>query len=109
MASAVNNFKDDILSFSLGQLQTAQSRDDYRELLELVILFLGAVPSRDVHITKPGAMPRARFMAKLIYAHKIFLFRHTDFNLTNREQLCLADTCIFGVQVYENHVFFGVS
>lgn len=100
VAAAVHDNKSEALLFLVSQLETTQPRDDYRELLELAILFLGAEPPRGVHIIKPGALHRARFMAKLIYAYKIFLFRHSDFKLTNREQKGLAEICIFGVQVY---------
>ena len=53
-------------------------REDYRELLELVVIYLGGVVKRvrkkevipiaaeDV-IRKPGAIHRARFMASCIY------------------------------------------
>jgi hypothetical protein len=44
-----------------------QFRDDYQELIELTIILLGT-PSTTIHW-------RARWMAKLLYAMKIFLFR----------------------------------
>ena len=100
VAAAVQNLTAEVISFSISQLQQTQPRNDYRELLKLVILFLGGVPPRGVHIIKPGVLHRAHFMAKLIYAYKIFLFRHSEFKLTKRELKDLADLCIFGVQVY---------
>ena len=58
-------------------------REDYRELLELVVLFLGGAVKRvrneqvvvveDV-VRKPGACHRARFMASCLYLLKIVLF-----------------------------------
>ena len=100
VAAVVQNLTAEVISFSISQLQQTQPRDDYRELLELVILFLGGVPPHGVHIIKPGALHRARLMAKLIYAYKIFLFRHSEFKLTKRELKGLANLCIFGVQIY---------
>ena len=90
----------EMISFAAEQLQQIQPRDDYRELLELVILFLGGVPERGVHIYKPGELHRARFMAKLIYSYKVYLFRRSNFKLTNAEKRGLSAVCIFGIQVY---------
>jgi hypothetical protein len=60
-----------------------QIRDDYRELIELTMILLG-IPSTTIHW-------RARWMAKLLYAMKIFLFRDQQniFKLTtiNETQL----------------------
>lgn len=51
-------------------------RGDYKELVELTILLLEGT-SGDVKIKKPGACHRARWMAKLIYAIKIFMMCST--------------------------------
>ena len=59
-------------------------REDYRELLELVTVYLGGVVKRvhggqatvvQVQIRKPGALHRARFMASSLYLLKICLFQ----------------------------------
>lgn len=52
-------------------------RSDYREVLYLIILFLGGTKYGDkiISVKKPGAVHRARWMAKIIYAIKIYLFR----------------------------------
>jgi len=89
-----------ILSYALEQLDIDQSRDDYRELLELTIIFLEGDPPRGVRIMKPGAMHRARFMSRLIYGMKIFIFHHSGFRLTDRERRGLKDLCIFAVKFY---------
>ena len=62
-----------------------QPRDDYRELLELAIITLGSVPSRGIRFMRPGALHRARWMAKVIYILKIYLFR-SQLTLTTREK-----------------------
>ena len=59
-------------------LETQHPRDDYRELLELSIIILGGQPKRGIRIARPGALHRARWMAKIIYAVKVFLFRDQD-------------------------------
>lgn len=53
-------------------------RDGYRELLELSIIILGGQPKRGIGILRPGAIHRERWMAKIIYAIKIYLFRNSD-------------------------------
>jgi hypothetical protein len=51
-------------------------RNDYREFLELIIIFLGGTPLRDIILSQPDAYHLARWMAKAIYCFKIYLFRH---------------------------------
>ena len=73
------------------------SREDYRELLELVVIFLGGVTKRvrnnqvveveDV-IRLPGACHRARFMASCLYLLKIYLFnKQLDADLLDYDEL----------------------
>ena len=59
IAVAVLDDAADMINFASEQLQQFQPRDDYKELLELVILFLGGVPERGIHFHKPGALHRA--------------------------------------------------
>jgi len=40
LAAGVASWKDDVIKFSVAQLETFQPRDDYFELLELTIIFL---------------------------------------------------------------------
>jgi len=96
---AIANCKDFIIAFACSQLMNSHPRDDYRELLELAIVFLGGVPPRGVHFSAPGAMHHARWMAKALYTFKIWLFRG-QFSLTMREELGLRDVCVFLVSVY---------
>ena len=48
-------------------------RDDYHEFTELSLLYLGA-GDKEVTFLRPGALHKARWMAKLIYMLKIALF-----------------------------------
>ena len=59
-------------------------REDYRELLELVFLYLGVVkrvhkgeivPVNPVTIGKPGTVNRARFMASSLHHINIYMYR----------------------------------
>ena len=81
-----------------------QPRDDYRELLELSLIYLGHIPPRGVHFMAPGAMHRARWMAMAIYSIKIFLFR-SQFRMTKREINLSRFLNIFVCFVYLNSWF----
>ena len=90
--------RDNLVSFLNCQLLEHQPRDDYKELLNLALVFLGA-PPKGIRIIAPGAMHRARWMAKLIYCLKIYLFR-SQFILTGRELSGLMEFNIFVIQIY---------
>jgi hypothetical protein len=89
----------DIIAFCMQQLEQNQPRDDYKELIELTIISLGGVPQRGVHFMAPGALHRARWMAKIIYSRKIHLFRK-QFKLTKSELNGLNRFALFAVSVY---------
>ena len=46
-AAIIDSFKDDVIAFALAVRQ--HLRDDYKEFLELVIIFLGGKPPHGVH------------------------------------------------------------
>ena len=51
-------------------------REDYRELIELCLLVLGiSIGEQPYRFRAPGAYHLARWMAKVIYSFKIYLFR----------------------------------
>ena len=66
-------------------------REDYRELTELIVMYLGGTVSRpgDLNYTfymrTPGALHCARFMAKGIYILKIAMLSY-PFNLAGRQE-----------------------
>jgi len=80
-------------------LQIKQVRDDYRELLELSVIFLGKEPTRGIRFITPGVTNHARWMSKAIYCLKIFMFSE-QFNLNEKEKRGLAEICVFIVTVY---------
>jgi hypothetical protein len=90
-----------VIEFAADCLQKkdTQTRDDYRELLELSIIYMGAVPPRGFHILAPGAMHRARWMSKAIYSLKIFIFK-SQFRLTAEEIISLRSFNLFICLVY---------
>lgn len=89
-------------------MQKNQPRDDYKEFLELSSIFLGATPRDQFSFKAPGAMSHARWMAKVIYSLKIFIFREA-FKLTVREINGLRQTCIFIVKYYVKAWFTAPS
>ena len=64
--------KAEIISLVKNALQQDFSRGDYKELLQLVLVYLGS-PPKDFKMRRPGALHKARWMAKLLYSLKIIL------------------------------------
>lgn len=98
-AAITENVRQQTLNFAINQLSKMQPRDDYLELLELSILFVGYVPPRGVKFRTPGPVHHARWMSKLLYALKIYMFRK-QFKLKAEEEKGLKELCIFGILVY---------
>lgn len=91
-------FTDDMLKFCTDQLTKQIHRDDYRELLDLLIICLGGVKQNYV-FKKPGASHHARWMAKAIYSLKIYLFRdQIEFAAGVLEGL--REVCVFIIRLY---------
>lgn len=65
----LKDLKEQTIHFVKGKLTATKEklpRDDYREFLELTLLFLGEIPPRGVHIQRPGAFHHARWMSKIL-------------------------------------------
>lgn len=90
---------EEIKHFCFDQLAKNICRDDYKELLELVVLFLGFNLPNGNRFRKPGASHHARWMAKAIYALKLFMFRD-QFNISKIELNGIRDVCIFLILIY---------
>ena len=100
MSEVVGPVQDYICEFAKNQLlMNNDFRDDYREFLELSLIFLGDSPPRGIHFMAPGAMHFARWMSKVIYSLKVWLF-HGQFKLTSFEKKGLGDMCLFAVTLY---------
>lgn len=91
----VENIKEELQR----KLMECQPRDDYKELLQLALIYLGHLDGKDVRFRSPGPVHHARWMAKAIYCLKIQLFRD-QFKLTSQEQEALEALCVFIVRVY---------
>ena len=84
---------NEVLEFAMQTLQKVkQPREDYREFLELVIIFLGGTPPRGISFRGPGAFHLARWMAKAIYCLKMYLF-HFDQGRKNWDSGYLHLSC----------------
>lgn len=85
-----NNLQDiskDLIKFCQIELGKEIVRDDYRELLELTLIFLGFDFFKgNVNFRKPGARHHARWMSKALYALKIFMFLKI-FKISEQEEL----------------------
>ena len=102
----LQDIKDEILEFATRQESPSKTsvsapgpRDDYLEFIELVIIFLGGIPVRGIRFRLPGAIHHARWMSKVIYSLKIFIFR-SQFKLTKMENTGLRDICVFIIRIY---------
>lgn len=88
-----------IKKYCVQQLLKSQCRADYKEFLELVLLFLGQKPPTFTGIYRPGPSCHARWMVKAINTLKMFLLREQiEFN--SGEFDGLRDVSIFIVTMY---------
>ena len=85
----VDDIRESIITFAMQQLNTKHPRDDYEELLQLTVIFLGATPPKGIRFRYPGAVHRARWMARAIYAIKMWLFRD-QFHIQQRQSTTRA-------------------
>ena len=92
-------FKDRVIPYAKKKLMICQPRDDYREYLELVIIFLGETPSRGIHFQAPGALHRARWMARILYSFKMWMFR-SQFKLKPVEERGIFQFLLFVCEIY---------
>jgi hypothetical protein len=80
-------------------LQTELPRDDYREFLELSVILLGDSPARRIQFQMPGVVHRARWMSKVIYAIKTWLFC-SAFKMTPSEEQGSCELVCFSVIIH---------
>ncbi|KAK2708995.1 hypothetical protein QYM36_014581 [Artemia franciscana] len=99
VSTSVQDIEDSTTEFAKGYLTESQPRDDYREFLELVIIFLDSIPERGIRFIASGATHHARWLSKVIYGLKIWMFRG-QFHLSKKEEKGLQDVCIFAACVY---------
>lgn len=95
------NEANEITSFLLQQLHTSHNlpRDDYKEFLQLSLVFLGCLHPDLLNFKSPGAIHHARWMAKGIYCLKMFIFK-SQFRMTDVEHDGIRRICVFIVKIY---------
>lgn len=93
-------FLEDVAGPMIEFCQAPLPRNDYRELLELIVVFLGGEPHRGIRFRAPGAMHQARWMAKAIYALKMWLFRAQLQGVTAGQVKGLQKVCLFVALLY---------
>ena len=89
----------EMMNFCKAALEESQPREDYKELINLCMIFLGAADPSEVSFRAPGAFHHARWMAKAIYSLKLFLFQH-QFTLTSKEKKGVTELALFVSLVY---------
>lgn len=99
---------EEALIFFRKLLKEEHLKNDYRELIELCIMFLGATVDLNLKVRPPGALHHARWMAKGIYSLKMFLFR-SQLSLSVSELDGLKNICLFVVKVYAKWWFMSSS
>jgi hypothetical protein len=97
------SWKEEVLSFCKEHLKCHQPRADYRELLQLSIAYLGG-NAEGFSFRQPGAVHRARWMAKVIYSIKIVLFK-SQFKMPKKEQTSIERFARFVVRYYVHNWF----
>lgn len=91
------------LRFVWFTLEKSHVKDDYKKLLELVLIFLSGESSNGMHFKTPGAIRMYQWMAKPLYPRKISL-------LTSNEELAiwLHDlACLDGTREMLVHISWG--
>ena len=84
----VQELQNEVIAFLKENLHVKMPRDDYKEIMDLCLLILGKLPDQEeknYYFKIPGAYHMARWMAKVIYCFKIYLFRE-EFKLTTKEE-----------------------
>lgn len=119
----LEDVSDDLIKFCKAKLKEKFARADYKELLQLTLIFLGSNLEMDeskdesdngsedidddsnvksdgnITFREPGGTSQARWMAKILYVLKICLFR-SEFALSSQQSDSIRDLSIFIVRIY---------
>ena len=94
----------EVVEFYESALKAENSpRKDYKESLELALVVLGH-PPENFSFKLPGAVSKPRWMAKILYGYKIFLFRKA-LKLPKKEQAKFERFAVFCSLFYVKHWF----
>ena len=94
-ATDIHPWANSVIQHAQELLKQKHPRDDYKELLQLTIIFLGGVPSGHQVPTfrAPGAVHRARWMARAIYCFKIWMFQGQFSDFLTKRASSSRSTC----------------
>lgn len=90
--------RNDLGNFARKYIAEKHPRADYKELLELVLVFLG-LSEENKQFKAPGALHHARWMAKALYCLKIFIFRN-QFSMSSAEFNAILEISLFILKIY---------
>lgn len=98
----LKELRNDVMAYIEAVLTTKDKkfvpRGDYLEMMELCLLVLGkSMPKYTFKL--PHNCSNARWMGKIIYGFKIFLFRD-QVNLSETELINLEEFCVFACLIY---------
>lgn len=93
----------DLMEFCKEKLKKKSVRRDYEELLQLSLMFLG-YDGRVYAFRPPAGMSHARYMSRLIYCFKMYLFRFEKVAgtslLTHQQVKAMREFLIFALKFY---------
>ena len=88
-----------MVKYYTSALSESHPREDYKELIQLCLIFLGGSEAYAVSFRSPGAFHQARWMAKAIYCLKLYLFQD-QFTMTTKERKGMTEMALFVSLVY---------
>lgn len=90
-------FFDDAKQVIIGHSKSKSIRDDYAELNDLCLKFMGIKTTKSFMV--PSSISKARWMAKAIYAIKMYLFRN-ELDIDDELRRDLREFSLFVVLIY---------
>lgn len=92
--------KDEVIRFARHALEhkTKIFKDDYREFLELSIIYLGG-ETPAYNLKKAGSLHSVQWMVKVIYILKMWIF-YNQLTFTTKDLKCIRDISSFAVKVH---------
>ena len=97
---------DDIIQFCKNAISSGiLARDDYKDCAELVLVILGHTPE-NYTFKRPAGLSKARWMAKILYGCKIYLFRDL-LSLAENEKAKFERFIIFICFYYIKHWIYA--
>jgi len=97
--TTIKTLRNDSILLVRKFVNTTQQRNDYTELLQLVLIFLGEASIAEFPLKAPGAFHHSRWMAKAIYSLKLVLLKK-QFKISSNELKSLTEISLFVSLVY---------